>query len=155
MLYWGPKDWAWRRSLRKRVSLTKPSDLLWARQTVIMQMDLDRTRDIEVIPSAKNGGHAALLWETGEFDIVYVSLDRRVPKPRRPVSLRKRVSLVRRSPRLVRDALGLWDPAAVDWSEPALYHETAYALMPLLGQMVDAEDRLALAGSIADYALAR
>lgn len=125
-----------------RVSLVKPAWLVWERQCKIMRSDLTTTKEIEVIPAKDNGGIAILVHTPA------VSLIKRVR-----VSLRKRVSLVRTTPRLVRDILGAWDPSAVDWSEPAIYQEVSMDRMASWGRLVHPDDRYAIAAGIADLVM--
>lgn len=163
---WAPSDYLWRRSLRKRtVSLTKKPKLRlgfelevpkidigdgyeWSNTVMIIADDLQRTRDVEVVPAVFNHGFGALTIQTAEWPIVLVSLDRHpdyVAPPRKPKPPKVRT---------VVDQLGAWNPDEADWAAPAIYQETAYDLMSTLGRMVPEENRTALAGAVADYVLA-
>lgn len=127
--------WDFHEFMPPAVSLAKSPDLIWARQTRIMRMDLNDTREHEVIHVSDG--------------TVKVHIPPRVSL-RRPVSLVRRVSLVRVTPRLVRDELGAWDPSTVDWSVPSIYQEVSMDRMAAWGRLVPDTDRYTIAADIAD-----
>jgi hypothetical protein len=99
--------------------------------------DLAETREIEVVPAKLNGGHAALLEDTGEYPIVLVSLDRREPKSRKRT-----------------DELGEWDPSAVDWTATAsIYESTVEDTWGGWTRTILEEDRPGIALDIAERVL--
>jgi hypothetical protein len=99
--------------------------------------DLAETREIEVVPAKQNGGHAALLEDTGEYPIILVSLDRRGAKSRKRI-----------------DELGEWDPSTADWSAPAsIYESTVSATWGGWTKTILEEDRPAIALEIAERVL--
>lgn len=169
ILHWGRRlwdEWRWYRALRPTVSLRKrpkavkhdTSDAAYLAHADTMHemaAELAETAPIEVVPQKLNGGHGALLWDTAEYPVVLVSIDKRPGESEQhaAASAARRAERERKA-RLRTDELGEWDPSEVDWSAPAvLFEATALERLTSLGRLANGDDRLAVAGGIASYVL--